>query len=75
MLSNRTEDQLKFFPEDIAAVYFSTEEELVDKIKFYLKHEEKRTAISLKGFEIAQNHRYTQRMQAIVELFKQAVKV
>ena len=75
MLSNRTEDQLKFFPEDIAAVYFSTEEELLDKIKFYFKHEEKRTAISLKGLEIAQNHRYIQRMQTIVDLFKQTIKV
>ena len=72
MLSNRTDDQIKFFPEDVAAVYFSTEEELLDKIRFYLKHEEKRKAIALKGLEIAQKHRYADRMQVIIDHYKQS---
>ena len=70
MLTNRTEEQLSFFPEDVAAVYFSTEEELTDKVRFYLNNEEKRKAISCKGYEIAQNHRYSHRMKTLIDCYK-----
>ena len=72
VLSNRTDDQIRFFPEDVAAVYFSTEEELLDKIYFYLKHEEKRKTIALKGLEIVQKHRYADRIQVIIDHYKQS---
>lgn len=70
MLTNRTEEQINFFPEDIAAVYFSTEDELIDKVQFYLKNESIRKSILVKGYEIAQNHRYFHRMQTLIDFYK-----
>ena len=70
MLTKRTEDQLEFFPEDVAAVYFQTEEELLEKIKFYLKNDDERNKIAAKGFEIAKSHRYSHRMQEVVNRYK-----
>ena len=71
MLTKRTEDQLEFFPEDIGAVYFSTEEELIEKIRYYLKNEDKRNSIAAKGLEIANSHRYSDRMQTVMDRYKQ----
>jgi len=73
MLAKRTDEQVGFFPEDKAAVYFSTEEELLDKVRFYLSHAEKRKTIAAKGFEIAKSHRYSHRMQKVIEYFRQLV--
>lgn len=70
MLTKRTEDQLEFFPEDVGAVYFSTEEELLEKIKFYLKNDDQRKKIAAKGFEIAKSHRYSHRMQTVIDRYK-----
>jgi spore maturation protein CgeB len=73
MLGNRTEEQLSFFPEDQAAAYFSTEEELLDKAAFYLRDERARRAIAAKGLELAQHHRYEHRMNALIEIAKKVL--
>ena len=45
MLAERTEDHLELFEEDNEAVYFSTKEELLNKINFYLEHDTERERI------------------------------
>jgi spore maturation protein CgeB len=68
MLGNRTDEQRTFFEEDVAAAYFSTIEEMVDKVDFYLRNESARRKIAAKGLEVAQQHRYEHRMRELVDL-------
>jgi spore maturation protein CgeB len=49
MLAERTPAHLELFEEDREAAYFASDEELVDKVKFYLAHDRKRQEIALAG--------------------------
>jgi len=49
MLSQRTEAMREMFREDVEAAYFSSPEELVDKAKYYLRHESQRSRIAEAG--------------------------
>jgi spore maturation protein CgeB len=49
MLSHRTEDLLESFEEDKEAVYFSSTDELLDKIRFYLLNDKLRKQIAQAG--------------------------
>ena len=51
MLSEYSEDLSSLFAEGVDADYFRTEDELVDKVRFYLKHEDLRERIARKGCE------------------------
>jgi hypothetical protein len=51
MLSEYSEDLATLFAEGIDAEYFRTVGELVDKARYYLKHEEARERIARKGYE------------------------
>ena len=72
-LTNRTEEQLEFFPEDEACVYFSTAEELIDKTEFYLKNKKIREKIVEKSYQIAMKHRYSDRARDMVFIFEEFV--
>jgi hypothetical protein len=63
MIADRTEEHRMYFEEDREAVYFSSHEELVDKIRFYLAHEERRREIAEAGFQrcMRSNARYVDR--------------
>lgn len=53
MLHERTEEIGQYFEEDKEAVLFSDQEELIQKIKFYLEHEADRKAIAKQGHQRA----------------------
>lgn len=49
MMAERTDEHRAMFAEDKEAVYFSSNEELLDKCRYYLSHEEERRQIAEAG--------------------------
>lgn len=49
LLADRTDEHREFFEEGVEADFFSTKEELVDKIKFYTGNEASRTRLAAAG--------------------------
>jgi spore maturation protein CgeB len=69
MIHERTEEVLKYFKEDEEIVCFDTPEELVEKIVYYLKEENKRKEIALKGNNRAINeHSLEKRAQQVLDI-------
>lgn len=71
MLAERTEEHRMYFREDVDASYFSSFQELLDKIRFYLAHDEVRTRIAQSGYERCLRLRatYTDRALFALEQF------
>ncbi|MCS7207308.1 MAG: glycosyltransferase [Dehalococcoidia bacterium] len=69
LLAERTEDHLRYFAEDKEAVFFSSAEELVEKARYYLTHEEERLRIARAGRErcLRSPYTHTDRMRAVLE--------
>ncbi len=51
MLSERSDDLTDCFIEGVEAEFFSSQDELVDKVFYYLKHANERDCIAQKGYE------------------------
>jgi spore maturation protein CgeB len=58
-LAERTEEHSALFEEGCEAAYFSSTEELIEKVKYYLEKVSLRKAIALNGFRKASNVPYT----------------
>lgn len=51
MLAERTDEHLAMFEEDKEAAYFASNEELLEKCRFYLSHSEERISIAENGIK------------------------
>ncbi|HTR97343.1 MAG TPA: glycosyltransferase [Candidatus Acidoferrales bacterium] len=49
LLAERTDEHRRLFREDEEAVFFSTRDELLDKLRYYLAHEDERSRIAAAG--------------------------
>ena len=70
MLAERTEEHLELFVENKEAAYFGPDEELLEKIDYYLVHDAERQRIAQAGYErvTSGKHTYRNRVQQILEL-------
>lgn len=73
VLAERSLEAKEFFQEDKEAVYFSTPEELRDKAKYYLRHEEERNKIAQAGYRrcVTSGYSYLERAKKILEVYKE----
>lgn len=76
MLAERTVDHQALFEEDKEAVFFNSTAEMVDKAKYYLKHENPREKIARAGYERClrsgySNYERIKQMLTVVENVRQ----
>lgn len=71
MLSVYTDDLNKFFAEGKEAAYFRSKEEMLEKIHYYLSHEEERKRIAKAGYERVKRdgHETKDRARQILKVF------
>lgn len=69
MLAERTNEQMQLFKEGVEAEYFDTNNEMMEKIKFYLQNEDKRSEIANKGLLRCKlsDYSYQNRAKEIIE--------
>jgi spore maturation protein CgeB len=68
MLADRTEEHQSFFEEGRDAEFFASEDEMLDKIRYYLANEEERLRIARNGYErsFRDGYSYTARMKKVL---------
>lgn len=59
MLAERTDEHLELFEENKEAVYFSNDDELLEKVRYYLANEQERVEISNNGYVKCLNGEYS----------------
>lgn len=71
MLAERTDEQRALFEEGREAAYFGSVDELVDKIHYYLAHEDERQSIAQAGYDrcMASDYSYIDRARFVIEQF------
>lgn len=69
LLAERTEAHRALYDEDREAVFFASDEELLEKVEFYLRHEEARDAIAAGGRRRVAGYTWQARMgECVAEL-------
>lgn len=61
LLADRSDEHSDFFKEGEEADYFSSKEEMIDKVSFYLKNESIREKVAQKGYQRCMNSGYSYR--------------
>lgn len=70
LLSERTKEQQKFFPEDKEMAFFEGEKEMLEKVNYYLKNSRKRKNIAKRAYEKSRKHTYENRIDKVLEIYK-----
>ena len=69
LLSNYQEDFLEYFEPGVDFDYYDSCQDLLNKIDYYLSHEEERQEIAKNGYEkIKKYHTYQNRFDAMLEI-------
>ena len=73
MLSQYTDDLNSMFKEGVEAEYFRDKEEMMNKIRYYLKHADKREKIAQAGYErlMRDGHEVTDRAGEILRIYRE----
>jgi len=67
LLTNYQSDFLEFFVPDEDFVYFDSKYDMMEKIEYYLAHEEERAEIAANGYKkICENHTYKHRVDEML---------
>lgn len=66
-VTTRTSGQKEFFPEGDSCVMFDNEDELREKISYYLQNEEERNNVAMSGYDKVRDHTYKSRMEHFIE--------
>jgi spore maturation protein CgeB len=72
LLADRTDEHRGFFQEGVEADFFSSQDELVDKVRFYTSNENARTRVAAAGLTRCRlgGYAYVRRMErAMAEVF------
>ncbi len=69
MLAERTPEHLEYFAEDREAAYYENLEEMLDKIRFFLAHDQERRRIAEAGYRRCRTspYRYVDRARVVLE--------
>lgn len=72
MVAPFTDDLASMFQEDKEAVFFRSKEDFVEKIKYYLSHENERNKIAEEGYQrlLRDGHEVGDRIQFIMSIYK-----
>ena len=69
LITNYQQDFLEYFEPDEDFVFYTSYEELLDKVEFYLNHDEIRQKIARNGYEkVASEHTYLQRVKTMFKI-------
>ncbi len=69
LLTNFQQDFLPLFEENVDYVYYDSEKDMMEKIRYYLVHEEERAIIARHGYEtVCKAHSYVVRLQEILDI-------
>ena len=69
LLTNYQSDMLEYFEPNVDFVYYEDINDLINKVNYYLEHDEEREVIAKNGYEkVKKNHSYDIRVKEILEI-------